>query len=48
MRVELLQHTTDAVLHKFLLVHGIDIEITDRNLCYLQLAKRGVFAKIKL
>ena len=47
MRVELLKHPSNAVLHKLVLVDGVDIETIYGNLSDLQLAQRRVLAKVQ-
>ena len=44
MRVELLQHATNGVLDKLVLVDAVDIEIGNGYLCPAQLLYRAVLA----
>ena len=45
MGVEFLQHTADGILHEFLLVYGVDIEVVDIDFGHLQFLQ-GLFVHI--
>ena len=42
VRIELIQHATNGILHQFVLIDTVDVEIRDGNLCILELAQRRI------
>ncbi len=48
MRVELLNHSPDAVLYKPVLINGVDIKIGDGKFSNLKLSQRTRLAEVEM